>query len=136
MSDAPSVPERGQREGESRPTPVPPALEPRAKLWLELDGRIALSEWRVALLEAVEATGSLARAAERMDVPYRTATHKLREIERNLGVRLLATQSSGAEGGGSRLTPEAHEYIRRWRAFSADLDAWVAARYRAAFDAP
>jgi molybdate transport system regulatory protein len=136
MSDAPTVSERGQGEAKPRPAPVPPDLEPRAKLWLERDGRIALSEWRVALLEAVEATGSLARAAEQLDVPYRTATYKLREIERNLGVRLLATQSGGAEGGRSRLTPEAREYIRRWRAFSADLDAWVAARFRAAFDAP
>lgn len=136
MSDAPTIPERGRRAVETRATPVPPALEPRAKLWLERAGKIALSEWRVALLEAVEATGSLARAAEQMDVPYRTATYKLREIERNLGVRLLATQSGGADGGGSRLTPEAREYIRRWRAFNADLDAWVAARFRSTFDAP
>ncbi len=134
MSDAPATSERGRRGAEPRPAPAPPDLEPRAKLWLERDGRIALSEWRVALLEAVEATGSLARAAEQLDVPYRTAIYKLREIERNLGVRLLTTQSGGAEGGGSRLTPEAREYIRRWRAFSADLDAWVAARFRAAFD--
>ena len=134
MSGAPTIPERGRREVEPGSTPVPPDLEPRAKLWLERDGRIALSEWRVALLEAVEATGSLARAAEQLDVPYRTATYKLREIERNLGVRLLATQSGGAAGGRSHLTPEAREYIRRWRAFSAELDAWVAARYRAAFD--
>ncbi len=136
MSDAPTASAHGRTEVEVGPTRVPLGMEPRDKLWLERDGRIALSEWRVALLEAVEATGSLARAAEQLDVPYRTATYKLREIERNLGVRLLATQSGGAEGGGSRLTPEAREYIRRWRAFSTDLDAWVAARYRAAFDPP
>ena len=108
-------------------------LEPRAKLWLEVDGKIALSEWRVALLEAVEETGSLAKAAERLGVPYRTASYKLREIEEHLGVRLLAGQSGGAEGGGSRLTPEGREMVRRWRAFSAGLDEWVAARFREAF---
>ena len=108
-------------------------LQPCAKLWLERDGKIALSEWRVALLEAIEATGSLAEAAERLEVPYRTATYKLREIETNLGVRLVATHSGGAAGGGSQLTPEARDYIRRWRAFSADLDAWVAARFWDAF---
>ncbi len=110
-------------------------LQPCAKLWLERDGKIALSEWRVALLEAIEATGSLAEAAERLAVPYRTATYKLREIETNLGVRLVATHSGGAAGGGSQLTPEARDYIRRWRAFSADLEAWVAARFRDAFAA-
>lgn len=111
-----------------------PGLAPRSKLWLEVDGRIALSGWRVALLEAVEATGSLAAAAEQLGVPYRTATYKLREIETSLGVRLVATRSGGATGGGSLLTPEARDYIRRWHAFSADLDAWVAAHFHAAFE--
>ena len=114
-------------------TPAPRALTPRSKLWLELDGRIALSGWRVALLEAIEATGSLAAAAEQMDVPYRTATYKLREIETSLGVRLVATRSGGATGGGSQLTAEARDYIRRWHAFSDDLDAWVATHFHAAF---
>lgn len=108
-------------------------LQPRAKLWIEIDGKLALSEWRVNLLEAVEVTGSLARAAEQMAVPYRTALYKLREIEDNLGVRLVTTQSGGAEGGGSQLTPAAHAYIERWRAFSSGLDAWVQDHFQAAF---
>ena len=108
-------------------------LEPRAKLWLEVGGKIALSGWRVALLEAVEETGSLAGAAERLGVPYRTASYKVREIEEHLGVRLLTGQSGGAAGGGSRLTPAARDLIARWHAFSAGLDDWVEARFRAAF---
>jgi molybdate transport system regulatory protein len=134
MGDTSGVAEAETAQGE---TPVPaPGLTPRSKLWLEVDGRIALSEWRVALLEAVEAAGSLAAAAEQIGVPYRTATYKLREIETSLGVRLVATRSGGATGGGSHLTPEAREYIRRWRAFSADLDAWVAAHFHIAFETP
>lgn len=112
------------------------ALEPCAKLWLEIGGKIALSGWRVALLEAVEETGSLAGAAERLGVPYRTASYKVREIEEHLGVRLLAGQSGGAGGGGSRLTPEARDLIARWHTFSADLDDWVEARFRTAFGEP
>lgn len=108
-------------------------MEPRAKLWIEIEGKIALSEWRVALLEAVEETGSLAKAAERLGVPYRTASYKLREIEDHLGLRLLEGQSGGAAGGGSRLTPEGHEMVKRWRAFSVGLDDWVEAHFRAAF---
>lgn len=111
-------------------------MEPRAKLWLEVEGRIALSEWRVTLLELTDATGSLARAAEQMGVPYRTASYKIREIEANLGVRLLDTQSGGAEGGSSRLTPEGREMVARWREFSAGLEEWVSARFRAAFANP
>jgi hypothetical protein len=55
------------------------ALCPRSKVWLERGGQVVLSDWRVELLEAIDATGSLARAAERLDVPYRTAWYKLKE---------------------------------------------------------
>lgn len=123
-------------DDERAATPAAPDLTPYGKLWLERDGKIALSGWRVALLEAVEATGSLAAAAERLGVPYRTATYKLREIEANLGVRLLATRSGGATGGRSDLTPAARDLIRRWHAFSADLDAWIADRFRRTFEQP
>jgi molybdate transport system regulatory protein len=122
-------------EGTPAVAAILPRLTPRAKLWLELGEDLALSEWRVALLEAVAAVGSLARAAERLNIPYRTARYKLREIERHLGLRLLAGQSGGADGGGSALTPEARELIARWRAFSNGLDPVVAERFRATFRA-
>lgn len=108
-------------------------LQSRGKLWLEVDGGVALSEWRVALLEAVDETGSLARAAEHLGVPYRTASFKLREIEERLGVRLLDAQSGGAHGGGSSLTAEGRAYVARWRAFTAGLDTWIDERFRQAF---
>ena len=111
-------------------------LQPRAKLWLELNGKIALSEWRVALLEAVEATGSLTKAAEHLGVPYRTASYKLREIEENLGVHLVSGQRGGVEGGRSRLTPAGRDNVRRWRTFAAELDSWVEARFQVAFGPP
>lgn len=108
-------------------------LQARGKLWLEVDGGVALSEWRVALLEAIEATGSLARAAEQLGVPYRTASFKLREIEERLGVRLLAAQSGGARGGGSHLTAEGRAHVARWRAFTTGLDTWIDEHFEQAF---
>ena len=132
MSDVPA-PVGPDAAVAAAPDAADPDLAPRAKLWLEVDGKIALSEWRVALLEAVEETGSLTQAAAHIGVSYRTAAYKLREIEANLGVRLLEGHSGGAAGGGSRLTPAGRDYVRRWRAFNAGLDAWVAAHFRAAF---
>jgi molybdate transport system regulatory protein len=104
-------------------------------VWLERDGQVVLSDWRVALLEAIEATGSLARAADRLDVPYRTAWYKLKEIEQRLGVRLLETQSGGADGGGSRLTAEARQVIARFHRVNAGIEQLVAERFRAEFGA-
>lgn len=131
MSDAPAP--GGPDTAATAPDTADPGVVPRAKLWLEVDGTIALSEWRVALLEAVEETGSLAQAAAHIGVSCRTAAYKLRAIEPNLGVRLLAGHSGGAAGGCRRLTPAGRDYVRRWQAFSASLDAWVAEHFRAAF---
>lgn len=108
-------------------------LVPRAKLWLEVDGQVALSDWRVRLLEAIEETGSLKRAAERLDVPYRTAWYKLKEVESRMGVRVLETASGGAAGGGSRLTPEGRDLVCRFRAFAAGVAELAEKQFGAAF---
>src|SRR3972149_6449850 len=97
-------------------------LEVRSKLWLERGGKVALSDWRVELLLAIDETGSLAAAAERMAVPYRTAWYKLREAEEELGVPLVSSESGGAHGGGSRLTAEARRIAERFRQASREVD--------------
>ncbi|MGH8630604.1 MAG: winged helix-turn-helix domain-containing protein, partial [Burkholderiales bacterium] len=84
----------------------PAGVNVYSKVWLERDGRVALSGWRIALLEAVGEAGSLAAAAARLGVPYRTAWYKLREVEEQLGVRLLDTHRGGADGGHTTLTAE------------------------------
>ncbi len=102
----------------------------RAKVWVEHGDGVLLSDWRVAPLEAVNDTGSLDGAAERLDVPNRTAWHKVKEIEERLGVRLLHTESGGAEGGGSRLTDEARDLIARFRRITVGVSDLVERRFR------
>jgi molybdate transport system regulatory protein len=127
-------PEPPRRRRPRRPAaPRGAALCPRSKVWLERGGEVVLSDWRVELLEAIEATGSLARAADRLDVPYRTAWYKLKEIEQRLGMRLLETQSGGADGGGSHLTAEARQVIARFHRVNAGIEQLIAERFRAEF---
>ena len=92
-----------------------------------------LSEWRVSLLEAVAETGSLARAANRLNVPYRTAWTRLRQMEARLGFKVLDTQTGGAEGGGSTLTPEARRVLDRFHRVADGVGGLVDARFRAEF---
>jgi molybdate transport system regulatory protein len=107
--------------------------EPRVrfKIWIEDNEGVLLSEWRVALLEAIEATGSLARAAERIGVPYRTAWERVRQIEAALGVRLVEAGSGGREGGATRLSPNGRDLVARFRAVTAGLDESVDERFTA-----
>lgn len=109
-------------------------MEPRSKFWIEKDGQLVFSDWRVDLLEAIEETGSLSGAAERLGVHYRRAWGKIKEMEKRLGVRLIVTQSGGVGGGGTELTPQAKEYIRQYRKFRSALKETVDRRFREAFE--
>lgn len=114
--------------------PVERHYRPRVKLWVEHGDDLSLSDWRVRLLETVESTGSLAAAARQLNVPYRTAWYKLRQIEDSLGRKLLETHSGGAEGGRSRLTPEARALIDAFHEFTRGIETLVEARFREHFD--
>jgi molybdate transport system regulatory protein len=104
-------------------------FEVRSKVWVEKDGKVALSSWRIELLSVIEETGSLTAACERMGVPYRTAWYKLREIEDQLGMKLLDTQSGGADGGGSALTPDARNLVDRFRRVDRGIEGIVEKRF-------
>lgn len=97
-------------------------LEPRVKLWVEREGKLVLSDYRVRLLELVEETGSLSDAAAAMHLSYRRAWGKLKEIERNLGVKLVESAAGGAGGGGSRLTDDGRRLVRLYIEFRRKLE--------------
>ena len=107
----------------------------RSKIWIEREGDVLLSEWRVSLLEQVQTLGSLSAAADAMGVPYRTAWQKLKELEEHLGVPLLASQSGGSEGGGSSLTPAARDLLARFQRIAEGIADLIDARFAAEFGA-
>ncbi len=108
-------------------------LIPRANYWAEIDGEVVLSEWRVQLLQAIDAAGSISGAAHQLDIPYKLAWERIHEMEARLGQPLVDAQAGGAGGGGATLTPLAREYVRRWHEFHQGLEALIAQRFAAAF---
>src|SRR5579859_1059943 len=110
-------------------------MQPRLKVWIEgQDGRVVLSEWRVALLEGVARHSLLSAAARELGVPHRTAWQRVREMEERLGTRLVETSSGGAGGGSSCLTDAARVYIDCYQRMRQGLDEQVQERFLAAFD--
>ena len=109
-------------------------MQPRFNLWIEVEGEVALSMWRVDLLKAIAASGSINSAAEQLEIPYRTAWQKVHEMEECLGVKLLDTQIGGQHGGGARLTPAAEAYIQKLETLYAALIPVVESTYRQIFE--
>ncbi len=108
-------------------------MQPKIKVWVEKDGQLVLSDWRVLFLETIAETGSLSQAATRLGIPYRRLWGKIREIEAHLGVRLVVGRSGGQGGGGANLTPAAQDYIRRYRSFKESAEEAVAQRFTEVF---
>jgi molybdate transport system regulatory protein len=108
-------------------------MEPKFNLWIEHNGVVVLSEWRVKLLETIDQTGSISRAAEKMKVTYHRAWEKIHEMEEGLGYKLLDAQVGGAGGGGAELTDRGRDLVKRFRAFEQGLHDEIDDRFEATF---
>lgn len=101
-------------------------IGPRQKLWLERsDGRVVMSDYRLRLLELIAQSGSLAQAATALELSYRRAWGKVRELEENLGYRVVDSVVGGPGGGHTRLTPEGVELVGAYRRFQERARAAV-----------
>ena len=109
-------------------------MQPRFNVWIEQRGVVVLSQWRVKLLEAIDQTGSISGAAEKMKVTYHRAWEKIHEMEEGLDYKLVEAQTGGAGGGGAELTPKGHELIEKFHTFSDGLADQIDQRFHAAFD--
>ena len=110
-------------------------IEPRIKLWLEQDGLVVLGDFRAQLLRHVAETGSLAEAAKRVGLSYRRAWGKIREIENNLGVELVKSETGGyGGGGGSTLTAEGERLLALYNRFRRRMEIDLTKEFRKVFD--
>ncbi len=108
-------------------------LKPKSKVWIELDGQPVFGDGKARLLEALQDTGSIRGAAERLGMSYRGAWGRLREMERRLGEPLTVRRSGGPKGGGSELTELGKELLRRYRRFRRGLNDLVDRRFERIF---
>jgi molybdate transport system regulatory protein len=78
--------------------------------------RSALGPGKIALLEAIDRSGSLSQAAIQLGMSYRRAWGLLRDLNREFDEPLATASVGGAHGGGAQLTPVATRVIAAYRA--------------------
>lgn len=74
----------------------------------------------VTLLQEVERTGSLQKAAKSMNMAYSKAWKMLKGAEKEWGFALTDRETGGKDGGGSTLTPQAVRLIKAYESFKSD----------------
>jgi molybdate transport system regulatory protein len=91
------------------------------KLWLDYRGR-AFGDGPARLLAGVEEAGSLRKAAQELGMSYNKAWRIIHAAEQRLGFPLLDRSVGGSLGGGSSITPEARDLMKRYQAVAAEAD--------------
>ncbi|MFW5646424.1 MAG: NTP transferase domain-containing protein [Acetivibrio ethanolgignens] len=89
------------------------ALHPSVKLYLERD-EVFFGPGIAQFLKLIDHTGSMQSACWQMNMSYSKGWKIMKTAEKQLGYPLLLTQSGGAEGGFSELTPKARDFLERF----------------------
>lgn len=76
---------------------------------------IAIGPGKIALLEAVDSTGSITAAAKQLGMSYRRAWMLLDELNGSLRLPAVDSAKGGPHGGGSALTGEGRRLIQIYR---------------------
>ena len=93
------------------------------KIWIEKDGNNVFGMGIYNLLNLVEETGSLHKAAQDLKMSYRAAWGKVRDYEERLGVELLEKGRHGRTG--AHLTPEGKLMLDHFRRVMEEMDKLV-----------
>jgi molybdate transport system regulatory protein len=81
------------------------------------------------LLEQIEKFGSLQKATDHMGLAYSKGWKMLRTSEKELGFPLTTRLVGGKDGGGSVVTEQGKEMMRRYAAFEKEAKAQVDALF-------
>lgn len=105
------------------PTGVAPLL---GRLSLNTAGGLLAGESRIRLLEAVDAHGSITRAARALPMSYKAAWDAI-DAMNNLSEQALVERSTGGrQGGGTRLTDAGRRLIATFRALEHEQQGALA----------
>jgi molybdate transport system regulatory protein len=99
-------------------------LKPKSKTWIEADGEVVFGAGRAALFQAIEETGSIRQAANKLGMSYRAAWGKIKATEERLGIRLVEKFAGGHRSGAS-LTPQAKKLLDIFQQFKRESEESV-----------
>jgi molybdate transport system regulatory protein len=108
-------------------------LNVRSKIWIEVGGEPVFGRGRRFLLEAIDAHGSINRAAQEVDISFRKAWGHIKAMEERLGVKLVDRQIGGKHGGGTTLTDDARKFFKKYETLEKGIQEIVYKRFKSIF---
>jgi molybdate transport system regulatory protein len=103
----------------------------KLSLRIDLDAERRVGPGKIALLERVDALGSISAAGRAMGMSYRRAWRLIDALNRCFDEPVVATKPGGAAGGGATVTPFGRRLIRHYRALERQAARALAPHLRA-----
>jgi len=94
----------------------------RGRVWLEIDGRSAVTDAGADLLDQIIVCGSLSEAARRLHFSYRRAWMLLESMNRAWPQPLVKSTTGGKRGGGAKITEMGQLVLRAYRDVQVQLE--------------
>ncbi len=88
------------------------------RFWLTKEGHNFLGSGRIELLERIDKTGSIHAAAKEMKMSYKAAWERINSMNDMADQPIITRTKGGRGGGGTVLTPYAHELIATYHRFN------------------
>ncbi len=105
------------------------ALQVRSKIWIENDqGKLVIGIGRLRILDAIRESGSMNKAAQMLNQPFRAVWGKIKATEERCGFMLVERTS-----GGSRLTEEGLELLETYTKLRESCADYADRRFRELF---
>ena len=95
----------------------------RLTVRLDFDSGRRLGAGKVALLEAIDATGSISAAGRVHGMSYRRAWLLVDELNQLFSLPLVSAHHGGAKGGGASLTDAGRRVVALYRGAEAKMSA-------------
>lgn len=100
------------------------------RVWVEGATERFLGIGRLELLEHIQATGSISKAAVAMGMSYKRAWDLVQSMNTQAARPLVATQTGGKSGGGTVVTPEGEQALAEFRGIQTRFQEFLAEETR------
>jgi molybdate transport system regulatory protein len=101
---------------------------PRLSIRVDLGPGLRIGPGKIALLETIDATGSISAAGRKLGMSYRRAWLLIDDMNQCFRHAVVSARPGGSQGGGAVLTEFGSELVRDYRAI--ETAAEVAAKKR------
>jgi molybdate transport system regulatory protein len=97
------------------------AMTPTIRIRIDFCDNVNLGPGKIALLEAIKASGSISDAARSLGMSYRRAWMLVNSLKQGFSQAVTVSSTGGKGGGGARVTPFGLSLIKQFRLLEREI---------------